>query len=213
MPKREPAEPMARKARQRAEPSSPNKLLADSRQRLAERLAELRREKGWTLDRAAERTGVSRASLSKLEKAQMSPTFDVLVKLGLGYGLSPVALLGGSRSATAAGRRSITRAGEGPPHDTDNYAHRMLCTDLTHKAMLPFVTTVRARSLDDYEDWDRHQTEDFVYVLQGRMVLHTEHYEPERLSAGDSAYIDGRMGHAMVSEGKSDAVILWVSAP
>ena len=204
---------MPRKAHHGSEQAQPNKLLSDSRQRLAERLASLRQDKGWTLERAAERTGVSRASLSKLEKAQMSPTFDVLVKLGLGYGLSPVALLGGARSATAIGRRSITRSGEGPAHVTENYQHRMLCAELTHKAMLPFLTVVTARSLDDYEDWDRHETEDFIYVLQGRLVLHTEHYEPERLAAGDGIYMDGRMGHAMVSEGKTDAVILWVSAP
>ena len=71
---------------------------------------------------------------------------------------------------------------------------------------------IKARSLDDFEDWDRHDSEDFLYVLKGRMVLHTEHYAPVRLGPGDSTYMDGRMGHAMVSLGKTDAVILWVSA-
>ena len=186
--------------------------LADSRQRLAARLADLRQSRGWTLDQAADATGVSRASLSKLEKAQMSPTFDVLMKLGMGYDLSPAALLAGARGGHASGRRTVTRAGEGTPYDSPNYAHRLLAEELTHKAMLPFVSVVTARSLDDYEDWDRHDSEDFIYVLEGEMTLHTEHYQPERLKAGDSTYMDGRMGHAMVSESRKDAVILWVSA-
>ena len=189
-----------------------SKLLAESRARLADRLAELRRARGWTLDQAAAATGVSRASLSKLEKGQMSPTFDVLMKLGMGFDLSPSALLAGARGGSASGRRSITRAGEGTPYASPNYAHRLLAAELNNKAMLPFVTVVTARSLDDYADWDRHESEDFLYVLKGRMVLHTEHYAPVRLGPGDSLYMDGRMGHAMVSLGKTDAVILWVSA-
>jgi len=203
---------MALKPEQSPSPTSPADLVTESRRRLAERLAALRRDRGWTLDQAAERTGVSRASLSKLEKAQMSPTFDVLLKLGLGFGLSPVALLAGAGVGGATGRRSITRAGEGTDYISPNYEHRVLAAELSHKAMLPFVTVVRARSLDDYEDWDRHESEDFLYVLKGELTLHTEHYAPERLGPGDSTYMDGRMGHAMVSESDSDAVVLWVSA-
>lgn len=203
---------MARKPNPMTQAKTPATLVSESRQRLAERLAALRRERGWTLDQTAARTGVSRAALSKLEKARMSPTYDALLKLALGFGLSPVALLAGAQGGAAAGRRVITRAGEGAPCESANYAYRMLADKLTHKAMLPFVTTVKARSLDDYEDWDRHDSEDLVYVLEGEVTLHTEHYAPERLGPGDSIYMDCRMGHAMVSESKKDAVILWVSA-
>lgn len=191
---------------------APAAIVAESRRRLAERLAALRRERGWTLDQAAAKTGVSRASLSKLEKGQMSPTFDVLLKLGLGFGLSPAALFAGARGGPPSGRRSIARAGEGTPYASPNYVHRMLAVELSNKAMLPFLTVVRARSLDDYEDWDRHESEDFIYVLEGELTLYSEHYAPERLGPGDSIYMDGRMGHAMVSESEGDAVILRVSA-
>ena len=203
---------MAPKPSQSSETATPADVVAESRRRLADRLAALRRERGWTLDQTADRTGVSRASLSKLEKAQMSPTFDVLLKLGLGFGLSPVALLGRVGAGGASGRRSITRAGEGTEYLAPNYEHRVLAAELSHKAMLPFVTVVRARSLDDYGDWDRHESEDLLYVLEGELTLHTEHYAPERLGPGDSIYMDSRMGHAMVSESEEDAVVLWVSA-
>lgn len=48
---------------------------------IADRLRALRQEKGWSLDDLAERTGVSRASLSRIEKAEVSPTAQVLSKL------------------------------------------------------------------------------------------------------------------------------------
>ncbi|MBT7647000.1 MAG: cupin domain-containing protein, partial [Rhodospirillaceae bacterium] len=76
----------------------------------------------------------------------------------------------------------------------------------------PFELILRARSLDDFEDWDRHDTEDFVHVLKGTMVLFTEFYEPVTLEAGDSIYYDGHMGHAAVSVSDRDAVVLWVSS-
>ena len=48
---------------------------------IAERLKTLRQEKGWSLDELAERTGISRASLSRIEKAEVSATAQVLGKL------------------------------------------------------------------------------------------------------------------------------------
>ena len=56
--------------------------------RLARRLAALRAEAGLTLDQLAERSGISRAALSRFEKAETSPTAEVLGKLCLAYGLS-----------------------------------------------------------------------------------------------------------------------------
>ncbi|OSQ42651.1 XRE family transcriptional regulator [Thalassospira alkalitolerans] len=57
-------------------------------QRIADRLADLRAEKGWSLDELARRCDVSRASLSRLENAEVSPTANVLGKLCAAYGLT-----------------------------------------------------------------------------------------------------------------------------
>ncbi|MEV5496629.1 helix-turn-helix domain-containing protein [Nonomuraea fuscirosea] len=54
--------------------------------RLAGRLAELRTERGWSLDDLAGRTGVSRSTLSRLERAEISPTAALLGKLCAAYG-------------------------------------------------------------------------------------------------------------------------------
>jgi quercetin dioxygenase-like cupin family protein len=72
---------------------------------------------------------------------------------------------------------------------------------------------IKARSLDDFEDWDRHDSEDFIYVLEGAVTIYTELYEPIELQAGDSIYLDCRMGHACVTSSPQDAVMLWISAP
>jgi transcriptional regulator with XRE-family HTH domain len=61
--------------------------------RLAARLAELRAEHDWSLDDLAHRTGVSRSTLSRLERAEISPTAALLGRLCSVYGLTMSRLL------------------------------------------------------------------------------------------------------------------------
>jgi transcriptional regulator with XRE-family HTH domain len=56
--------------------------------RIAVRLKGLRGERGWSLDELARRSDVSRATLSRLENAEVSPTASVLGKLCAAYGLT-----------------------------------------------------------------------------------------------------------------------------
>lgn len=61
--------------------------------RLAERLKRLRRDHGWSLEQLANNSGVSRATLSRMENAEVSPTTDVLGKLCTAYHLTLSRLL------------------------------------------------------------------------------------------------------------------------
>lgn len=56
--------------------------------RIAQRLHGLRVERGWSLDDLAARSGVSRASLSRLENGEVSPTASVLGKLCAAFALT-----------------------------------------------------------------------------------------------------------------------------
>jgi transcriptional regulator with XRE-family HTH domain len=62
-------------------------------QLIARRLKELRAERVWSLDELARRSNVSRATLSRLENAEVSPTTSVLGKLCATYGLTMSRLL------------------------------------------------------------------------------------------------------------------------
>jgi transcriptional regulator with XRE-family HTH domain len=56
--------------------------------RIAHRLRKLRAERSWSLDELANRTGISRATLSRMENAEVSPTATVLGKLAAVYELT-----------------------------------------------------------------------------------------------------------------------------
>ncbi len=55
---------------------------------IARQLKSLRAERGWSLDELARRSDVSRATLSRLENAEVSPTASALGKLCAAYGLT-----------------------------------------------------------------------------------------------------------------------------
>ncbi|CAL9356779.1 HTH-type transcriptional regulator SutR [Streptomyces sp. enrichment culture] len=61
--------------------------------RLGVRLAALRAERGWSLEELAERSGVSRSTLSRAERAQTSPTASLLNRLCAVYGRTMSQLL------------------------------------------------------------------------------------------------------------------------
>lgn len=60
----------------------------DLDRRIARRLKRLRAERGWSLDDLAARSAVSRATLSRLENAEVSPTASVLGRLCAVFGLT-----------------------------------------------------------------------------------------------------------------------------
>ncbi|WP_136661375.1 XRE family transcriptional regulator [Nitratireductor sp. XY-223] len=55
---------------------------------IADRLKTLRLERGWSLEALSGRCGVSRATLSRLENAEVSPTASVLGRLCSAFGLT-----------------------------------------------------------------------------------------------------------------------------
>jgi transcriptional regulator with XRE-family HTH domain len=179
---------------------------------LGARVRELRKARSWTLEQAARQAGLARSTLSKIENGQMSPTYDALRKLADGLGIPVPQLFTPPVRARANGRMAVTRAGEGRAHPTATYEHELLAGALTRKSMLPYRARVRARSLDAFDGWVRHDGEEFLYVLTGVVRLYTEFYEPLDMRRGDSAYYDATMGHNVISLSEEDATILWVTS-
>ncbi|MGR3363877.1 MAG: helix-turn-helix domain-containing protein [Maritimibacter harenae] len=179
---------------------------------LGERVRELRKSRGWTLEQAATQAGLARSTLSKIENGQMSPTFEALKKLAVGLEISVPQLFTPPEDPRVSGRMTVTKSGEGQAHPTATYEHELLAGALTKKSMLPYRARVRARSFDEFDGWVRHDGEEFLYVLTGEIRFITEFYEPVDMRRGDSAYYDASMGHNVISTSPEDATILWVTS-
>jgi len=180
--------------------------------KLGQRLKEIRKSFGLTLEEVSRKTGLARSTLSKIENEQISPTFQAMQKLTIGLQIDLPQLFAPPKQVSATGRRDITRNEEGKAHPTSTYEHELLATQLTNKKMMPFKSRVRARDFADYSDWIRHDGDEFLLVLSGEITFFSEFYEPVTLNEGDSVYYDANMGHMLISCSEEDALILWVTA-
>ncbi|MFA0430076.1 helix-turn-helix domain-containing protein [Vibrio sp. 10N.222.51.C5] len=180
--------------------------------RLGQRIKDIRSKLGITLEEASQRTGLARSTLSKIENEQISPTFQAMQKLAMGLQIDMPQLFEPPRKKVATGRRDLTKAGQGKPHPTPTYEHELLATELSNKKMMPFKSRVRARTFEEYNDWVRHDGEEFLIVISGDVMFYSEFYEPVPMSEGDSMYYDANMGHMLISTSTEDALILWVTA-
>ena len=88
---------------------------------LAARLKTERETRGWSVAELAERSGVSRAMISKVERAEASPTAALLGRLSGAFGLTLSALL--ARAEHAPGRLS-RRAQQPQWTDPDTHYRR-----------------------------------------------------------------------------------------
>lgn len=178
----------------------------------------LRSRNGWTLKEMSALTGIPVSTLSKIEHDRLTLSYEKLLKLSQRLNL-PISELfslppGDGEDAgqgTVTARRSVGRVRDAVRVSTQNYDYHYFCPELRRKRMLPILTRVRARTLAEFGDYMRHTGEEYIHVIEGRIVAHTEFYDPVELGVGESIYIDSSMGHAyVVAPGYDDALVLGV---
>ncbi|SHJ13591.1 transcriptional regulator, XRE family with cupin sensor [Aureimonas altamirensis DSM 21988] len=180
--------------------------------RFGQRIKSLRQDRGLTVRDLAARCGVAASTISKVENARMSPTYDIILRLALGLGAQMEALFVDEATSMRSGRRSVTRAGAGARVKAQHYDYEMLSADVSNKRFHPIVATIGIGESISSRDYVRHAGEEFVYVLSGKVRILTELYEPLTLAVGDSCYFDSAMAHVLVSEGPGNATVMWVAS-
>ena len=162
----------------------------------------LRARNGWTLKEMSERSGIPVSTLSKVEHDRLTLTYDKLLQLSQRLRIRMSELFAepeGIEDTPVTARRSIGQIERAVRVTTPNYDYHYLCTELRRKRMIPLITTIRAKSLEEFGALVRHSGEEYVYVLTGQIEVHTEFYDPVLLQEGESIYIDSSMGHAYLA--------------
>ncbi len=174
----------------------------------------IRSRNGWTLKQMSAKSGIPVSTLSKVEHDRLTLSYDKLQQLSqrLSIRMSDRFAEDSEESAPrVTGRRSIGTMDRAARVTTDNYDYHYLCTDLRQKRMIPIITRIRAHSASEFGALVHHQGEEFIYVIEGRIEIHTEFYDPVTLDTGESIYLDSSMGHAyVVAEGFDEALVLGV---
>jgi len=177
---------------------------------LGGRLRDWRSRHAMTLAAVSAKTGVASSSLSKIENEQVSVSYHTLKRICDGLGIPIEEIINPGHKSFAPGRRAVTRAGQGAEFRCRQYVYEAHATELSKKDMIPLHMRVVARHRDDFEDWNRHDGEEFIYILKGEIEVHTEFYAPVTLKQGDSLYFDSSMGHCYISTSEEDAEILSI---
>lgn len=186
----------------------------DDTDQVGAKVREIRKSKGLSLAQLSETSGVPTSTLSKFETGTLSLPLDRIFGISDALGIAVTQLFdhtGFGASGGAAGRRSISRATEGRRQATDNYDCRWLFPDLIQKRMFPVVQEVLAKDVAEFGPLLRHDGEEFVLVLEGKVEVVTDIYEPIILEPFEGIYIDSRMAHAYLKASSTKAVILNVS--
>jgi transcriptional regulator with XRE-family HTH domain len=174
----------------------------------------LRYREGWTLKEMSAKSGIPVSTLSKVEHDRLTLTYDKLQQLSQRLGLRMSELFAESSEAAeqpVTARRSIGRIGDAIRVETSNYDYYYLCTELRRKRMIPVLTIIRAKTVEEFGALVHHSGEEYIYVLKGRIEIHTEFYDPVLLEEGESIYIDSNMGHAyLAGDGCDEATVLGV---
>ena len=183
---------------------------------LGEVLRRLRAHRGWTLKEMSAASGIPVSTLSKVEHDRLTLTYDKLQQVSQRLGLRMSELFSeeeGDLPTVPTGRRSIGDIAHAVRVETPNYDYYYLSTELRRKRMTPVIAKIRAKTLEEFGDLVRHPGEELIYVAKGRIVVHSEFYDPVVLEEGQTIYIDSSMGHAyLVGDGCDEAVTLGVMA-
>ena len=157
-------------------------LLDDITLKIAARIRGERTARRWSLDDLAERASVSKAMISKIERAEASPTAALLGRLSGAYGLTLSALL----AETETPHRGPVRAADQPvwQDPATGYIRRQVAASSTIPVELVEVDLPPGASVS-FPAASYRQMSHVLWVLAGRLSF-VEGDVTHDLAPGDS---------------------------
>lgn len=174
---------------------------AELTRRVAETVRVLRKNRGYSLDDLAQRSGVSRASLSQIETAKTNPTISILWKIAAALGVPFAQLLGETLTERV---RVLRRGDQQVLRSTDG---RMESRPLMPAGASPMVEAyelrLQPRSISVSEPHSKGTTETLI-VLTGSLRLRVMD-EVFDLNAGDTVFFQADVQHSYENTGRVEA--------
>lgn len=163
-----------------------------SEDKLGMRIREIRKAKGLSLDKLAQKTGFTKGYLSKVENSDKAPPISTLIVLAEALDTTMSDLFGEEVSHSACllvkkdQRRLMARDGTVFGYSYETLAHTYL-----NKHMEPYILTIPAQSTSAVF---QHKGEEMLLVIQGSMRF--SHGDQEFLvEEGDCIYFDSGIPH------------------
>jgi len=176
---------------------------------ISRNIKKLRTQKKITLQALAERTGLTKGYLSKIERSEKAPPYSTLTKIAGALGFEVTSMLSQNIGLpidtrlclSRAKNRQIIKGSEQYP----GYDYEVLVEHKPGKNMEPFII----HSPWEIDKMYSHEGEEFIYVMEGtNEFLYGE--ETYVLEEGDNIYFDACVPHSGKSIGEKQAKLLVI---
>jgi transcriptional regulator with XRE-family HTH domain len=176
--------------------------------RLAERLKLEREARGWSLADLAERSGVSRGAISKIERGESSPTAGLLVRLADAFDLTLAGLLARAEGHT----ERLCRAADQPlwRDPASGYLRRQIFERADHPVELVRVE-LPAGARVGFPAASYRRIRQVVWMIEGELTIE-EGGERRRLTSGDCLAFGPPADCAFINESGAPCAYLVVVA-
>lgn len=172
------------------------------------RIRSERRARHLTINELAQQANCTTASISKVERNQMTPSISVLKGIVNALGMTLAKFLtDGDIPESVVMRRDQRVRMRFPQRGIKS---ELLVTNLSRRKMQPLFEVIDpgAGSQGEYE----HEGEEFVIVLQGKLTIGVAGRSFE-LGPGDSIYYECDKPHSFSNQGAESVEVIWVITP
>ena len=174
---------------------------------LGKNLRRLRTQRGYSLERLAKLSGVSRAMLGQIETGKSTPTINLLWKVATALEVPFANLL----AAQATSGTAVLRRDEAKVLSSSDGR-------FTSRALFPFDSERRVEFYElrlapnHRQDADAHApgTKENLIVVKGTVQITTDQVRPVTLAEGDAIVFEADVPHSYRNLASSEAVLYLV---
>jgi len=178
--------------------------------KIADKIHEIRKNKGLTLAQLGDATGLSKGLLSRIENSQVSPPIATLSKIARGLEV-PIGIFFEEDETDQKGyavtykndRKQVIRRGT-----NTGFTYYSLTNLKSRHLIEPFIVRYPVIEKEPNKLFD-HPGEEFLLVLKGKMDL-VYGKEKIRVKAGDAIHFDPSTPHRGQNAGKEESECLVI---
>nr|WP_225777132.1 XRE family transcriptional regulator [Pseudomonas sp. Marseille-Q3773] len=169
---------------------------------VGQRLRQVRKTRQMTLKQLSEASGVPVSTLSKMELAQVSVSYEKLAAAARALNVDIAQLLraGGTVTAPVPVTVVVDSLPAAAGYATGTYDYHPIAGDFPERRMTPAYARIIARERGQFDDFIRHPGQEFALVLRGRVRIEFETGEAVSIGPQETAYFDSQVGHIYLSE-------------
>jgi transcriptional regulator with XRE-family HTH domain len=166
---------------------------------LGERIRAMRSKLGMELETLAEKAGFTPEYLGQIEEGKTPPPVGALIRISRALAVDTSALL-------AEGQKKERR--QSYRKRTEAYSYACLTPNAEDKHLWAYLVTLEPKKVHDKVEY-RHEGEEFVYVLEGRVGLQIGD-EEKTLKKGATLHFNSALPHTLKNLSSKESKLLVV---